>query len=273
MLNLAARGHYQYAGCHPALLLYRSMFIVLCHLMDESVWDFESPDEWAFLKRMGVWWGCSSGWCGGGWSKPEYWRVVGGRGGEWLLANPKVVVNCVYYKLSWVSNRGGRFIIVDGFYIVLFSALGQTLCASPVFVVHSWSFWCFCNPSNSHMDYRIFNMHACIYVCVWSFLPVIFYKGDQVYSLVQGTIVNLHSILATANSWGGHEAHVCHDKSFVTTKHVFCHNKSMLVVTKVFSWKNYVVTKLVMTDICCDKHNFVTTNHVFWSWQKCACRD
>ena len=123
-------------------------------------------------------WGCCGDAAVGGVEGGGANQSIGGRGeGGWLLANPKVVVNCVYYKLSWVSNRGGRFIIVSCFYIVLFSALGQTLCASPVFVVHSWSSWCFCNPPNSHMDYRIFNMHAYIYMCV-IFLPVIFYMGD-----------------------------------------------------------------------------------------------
>ena len=176
MLNLAARGHYQYADCHPVLLLYRSMVIVLCHLMDESVWDFVKVQmNEPFLRG----WGCGGDAAVGGVEGGGANQSIGGWWWGWLLANRKVVVNCAYYKtkLSWVSNRGGRFIIVSCFYIVLFSALGQTLRASPVFVVHSWSFWCFCNPPNSHMDYRIFNVHAYIYMCV-IFLPVIFYMGD-----------------------------------------------------------------------------------------------
>ena len=48
-----------------------------------------------------------------------------------------------------------------------------------------------------------------------------------------------------------HECHFCRDKSFVETKHVFCHEKSMLVATKRLSRQ---------TRVCRYKHNFVATN-------------
>ena len=54
-----------------------------------------------------------------------------------------------------------------------------------------------------------------------------------------------------------HDKRVCWDKHvFVTTKQVFCCNKSMLVTTKFSSWR---------TRVCRDKHNFVTTDKVFVS--------
>ena len=45
----------------------------------------------------------------------------------------------------------------------------------------------------------------------------------------------------------------CFDKHvFVMTKHIFCHNKSMLVATKTFVHDKhiFVMTRLVATDIC-----------------------
>ena len=100
-----------------------------------------------------------------------------------------------------------------------------------------------------------------------------------------------------------HHYHYSRDKRFVTTKHVFCRDKNMLVATNLchsifLSWKNvfchdkhvFVTTKVclsrqnfccdkitvsVMTNICrdksfvateilcCDKHNFIITKHVF----------
>ena len=54
----------------------------------------------------------------------------------------------------------------------------------------------------------------------------------------------------------------CRDKhGFMTTEHVFCRDKSMLVVTKVLSRKNYVCRDktFVATHICRDKQNFVAT--------------
>ena len=57
---------------------------------------------------------------------------------------------------------------------------------------------------------------------------------------------------------------------FVTTKHVFCRYKSMLVATKVcFSRQNYCRDKIMFLSrqmFCRDKHTFVATKDVF-------CRD
>ena len=52
-----------------------------------------------------------------------------------------------------------------------------------------------------------------------------------------------------------HQYHFSRDKRFVTTKHVFCRDKNMLVATNLchsifLSWKNV---------FCHDKHVFVTT--------------
>ena len=48
---------------------------------------------------------------------------------------------------------------------------------------------------------------------------------------------------------------------FVTTKHIFCHDKSMLVATKVcLLWQNIFVA----TKVFCDK---------YLSWQTCVCHD
>ena len=53
---------------------------------------------------------------------------------------------------------------------------------------------------------------------------------------------------------------------FVTTKQVFCHDKSMLVITNTcLSWESFVATKIY----CRDKHNFVVTNIL--SRQACFC--
>ena len=57
--------------------------------------------------------------------------------------------------------------------------------------------------------------------------------------------------------------------SFVTTKHVNCYEKSMLVTTKLLLWQTYFVAKksFVATSVilswkkfCCDKLTFVTAN-------------
>ena len=51
---------------------------------------------------------------------------------------------------------------------------------------------------------------------------------------------------------------------FVTTKHVFCHNKNMLVMTKCFCHDTCV------TNICRNKRNFVRTS-IILSGQTCVC--
>ena len=82
-----------------------------------------------------------------------------------------------------------------------------------------------------------------------------------------------------------HKCNFCHNKCFVMTsmclswqtcvchnKHIFCHDKSRLVVTKVFCHNNFsccnkqfchvfVMTKLCLLrqNICRNKHNFVAT--------------
>ena len=78
--------------------------------------------------------------------------------------------------------------------------------------------------------------------------------------------------------------HFCRDKHvFVATKHVFCRNRSMLVVKKLLSQqtyfchdktfvatnichdKHFVATKVLLRQayFCCNKHMFVTTKHNF----------
>ena len=53
---------------------------------------------------------------------------------------------------------------------------------------------------------------------------------------------------------------------FVTTKQVFCHDKSMLVITNTcLSWQSFVATKI----FCRNKHSFVVTNVL--SRQACFC--
>ena len=74
---------------------------------------------------------------------------------------------------------------------------------------------------------------------------------------------------------------------FVTTKRLFCHDKSVLVLTKVLAWMFlFVATKLLSQQIFAatniilswffvcghDKHTFVMTKHLL-SWQKYACHD
>ena len=49
---------------------------------------------------------------------------------------------------------------------------------------------------------------------------------------------------------------------FVATKHVFCHEKSMLAATKRLSRQNYALSR-----VCRDKHTFVATKDVFLSQQ------
>ena len=64
-----------------------------------------------------------------------------------------------------------------------------------------------------------------------------------------GAATSIKNMLVATNilSWQKR----CHDKrTFVETKHVFCHNKSMLVATTLLLWQNYV---------CCDKR-FVMTS-------------
>ena len=103
----------------------------------------------------------------------------------------------------------------------------------------------------------------------------------------------------------GHRCHFCLDKHFVVTtvccnkhmfvgtKHVFCHNKSMLTVTKLLSQQNYVChdkiflmwffffcwqifvltnTCLLLQQMLCDnKHTNV--NRRVLSWRSCVCHD
>ena len=72
---------------------------------------------------------------------------------------------------------------------------------------------------------------------------------------------------------------------FVATKHIFCHDKSMLVMTKLCNKHIFVVTKILSSQIfvatnrillwqkfCCDKLTFVAAN-MFLLRRKYACRD
>ena len=81
-----------------------------------------------------------------------------------------------------------------------------------------------------------------------------------------------HSWSVPRGTIGGsrHKYHFCRDKTFcrdkyvfVATKHVFYHDKSMLVTTKHLSRQNYV---------CRDNHVFVTTK-VYLSRKARVCRD
>ena len=86
----------------------------------------------------------------------------------------------------------------------------------------------------------------------------------------------------------------CDKHMFVTTKHVFCHDKSMFAMTKPYSRQNYVCFDKIMfvfvatkiyvccdktstfvlwqTCVCCDKHVFVVTKLLSWQewflWQE-----
>ena len=51
------------------------------------------------------------------------------------------------------------------------------------FFVHAGLFWCFRNPPNSHMDYRIVNLR------MWSFCMHIYTRGTSVNSLIGRTFV------------------------------------------------------------------------------------
>ena len=60
----------------------------------------------------------------------------------------------------------------------------------------------------------------------------------------------------------------CHNKHkdvFIMTKHIFCHDKSMLVTTKLLSRHIFVATNMCLSQqrFCLDKHTFVTTKDVF----------
>ena len=59
----------------------------------------------------------------------------------------------------------------------------------------------------------------------------------------------------------------CHDKhEFAATKHVFCRDKSTLVITKLLSKQTRVCHDKSFVEkayFCRDKHMFVTTKHVF----------
>ena len=68
---------------------------------------------------------------------------------------------------------------------------------------------------------------------------------------------------------------VFHNKHvFVMTKHVFCHDKSMLGVTKLLLWQNYVChdKSFIVTDICHNKHMFLVTKafsqQAYFCWDK-----
>ena len=77
------------------------------------------------------------------------------------------------------------------------------------------------------------------------------------------------------------QKYACCDKTFVVTKHVFCHNKSMqtniccdrsFVLTKIFcrSKHTFVMTKDVF---CRDKHMFVATNTCLSQQKFCHDKD
>ena len=51
------------------------------------------------------------------------------------------------------------------------------------FLVHAEFFWCFHNPPNSGMDYRIVNFHIC------DLFAHVYTKKTLVYSLIQTTFV------------------------------------------------------------------------------------
>ena len=91
-------------------------------------------------------------------------------------------------------------------------------------------------------------------------------------------VTNMFVMTNTCLSWQKkifcHNTYACHDKYllwrkfccdmltfvvtsvFVTTKHLFCLDKSLL------SWQSMLVTTKI---VCCDKYNFVTTIF-FFSW-------
>ena len=63
------------------------------------------------------------------------------------------------------------------------------------------------------------------------------------------------------------QRYACHDKPvFVMTKHIFCHEKSMLVAAKFC--RNQIMfvatTKKVTTNLCCNKHMFAAKKVLSW---------
>ena len=52
----------------------------------------------------------------------------------------------------------------------------------------------------------------------------------------------------------------CEKHVFVTTKHIFCHDKSMLVTTQLLSQQT---SFLLQQNVCHNKHTFVATKDVF----------
>ena len=81
--------------------------------------------------------------------------------------------------------------------------------------------------------------------------------GDHLLSLAGAAI----SIIFVVTEVLSQQTCVCHDKHmFVTTKHVFCRNKSMPATTKLLSQQNYVChDKTIVTTKILSQHMFVRT--------------
>ena len=105
------------------------------------------------------------------------------------------------------------------------------------------------------------------------------------------TLYNYHWRELPQVSFLSWQTHVCHDKHvFITTKHIFCHNKSVLV-TKTFvatklclSWQIFVMTTnfdkrcilsgqtcMLVTTKLLSRQNYVCPNK-YLLWQK-LCQD
>ena len=70
--------------------------------------------------------------------------------------------------------------------------------------MHAGLFWCFHNPSNSDLDYRIFNMHIYIHVI---FLHAYTHRGTSVNCVIWGAFVESAQDSREISGWAQSPAH------------------------------------------------------------------
>ena len=112
-------------------------------------------------------------------------------------------------------------------------------------------------------------MHRHKYIKVWTWSnKKLLRKYNKQLRFARHHKVRSRSQTITGGSC--HKQHLCSNKSFVTTntclsqQNVFCHDKSMLAVTKLLSWQNYVCcdTIFVMTNTCLSRQKFCLDKHM-----------